>query len=56
MHGTFVVEIIAYDTYYCVAGEYDLATATEIANDFRKRYAGSGVAVRIINLAFATRR
>ena len=56
MNGTYVVEIISYEGYYTAPGEHTLALATEIAAYWRNHFAGSGVAVRIINLAFATRR
>jgi hypothetical protein len=56
MNGTYVVEIISYEGYYTVPGEHTLEAAITIAAYWRNRFAGSGIAVRIINLAFATRR
>jgi len=56
MNGTYVVEIISYEGYYTAPGEHTLSAATAIAGYWRHYFAGTGVAVRIINLAFATRR
>jgi hypothetical protein len=56
MDGTYVVEIISYEGYYTVPGEHTLNAATAIAAYWRNHFAGSGVAVRIINLTFVTRR
>jgi hypothetical protein len=56
MNGTYVVEIISYEGYYTAPGEHTLSAATAIAAYWRRHLAGSGIAVRIINLAFATRR
>ena len=56
MPALYVVEIISFEGYYTIPGEHTLEAATELAVKWRNHFAGSGVAVRIINLTFATRR
>jgi hypothetical protein len=54
---TYVVEVVTDEDYWTVPDEHTLANANILADYWRMRLAGEAgyVAVRVINLAFATR-
>ena len=54
---TYVVEIVTDEDYWTVPHEHTLANAKTLADYWRMRLSGETgyIAVRVINLAFATR-